>query len=82
MSLEEYEEGLKTSKIEEEEDKRTHTYYQWVPIVLALQAALYYFPIWVWKQSEKGYFEMILCGLHNISLDGGEKTKVRLSKFS
>ena len=77
LEFDEYVEGLKATK-SKDENTRTHYYYQWVPIVLALQAAVYYLPIWIWKQYEKGYFQMILCGLHNISLDGGEKPKVSM----
>jgi hypothetical protein len=32
-----------------ERDQRQFGYYQWVPIVLALQAFMFYFPNWIWK---------------------------------
>ena len=76
MDVETYESSLKNAPTPEN-DSRHHNYYQWVPIVLALQSAIYFMPIWLWKQSERGYFEMILCGLQNVSLDGSEANKVR-----
>ncbi|KAI1731520.1 innexin domain-containing protein [Ditylenchus destructor] len=30
-------------------DQRQFGYYQWVPIVLALQAVMFYLPFWIWK---------------------------------
>jgi hypothetical protein len=35
-------------------DKRTHSYYQWVPFVLFFQGLLFYFPHWMWKNQEGG----------------------------
>ncbi|KAL3118885.1 hypothetical protein niasHT_008232 [Heterodera trifolii] len=32
-----------------ERDERQFGYYQWVPIVLALQAVMFYLPNWIWK---------------------------------
>uniref|UniRef100_A0A914GPN7 Innexin n=1 Tax=Globodera rostochiensis TaxID=31243 RepID=A0A914GPN7_GLORO len=32
-----------------ERDERQFGYYQWVPVVLALQAVMFYLPNWIWK---------------------------------
>ncbi|KAH7728516.1 Innexin inx-3 [Aphelenchoides avenae] len=32
-----------------ERDQRQFGYYQWVPVVLALQAFMFYLPNWIWK---------------------------------
>ncbi|KAF7637784.1 Innexin [Meloidogyne graminicola] len=32
-----------------ERDERQFGYYQWVPIMLALQAVMFYLPNWIWK---------------------------------
>lgn len=32
-----------------ERDQRQFGYYQWVPVVLALQAVMFYLPNWIWK---------------------------------
>ena len=37
-----------------------HNYYQWVPILLALQAALFYAPWHLWKSVEGGRVEKLL----------------------
>lgn len=49
----------------EEDEKVYHAYYQWVPIVLSLQAIMFYAPHWIWKQLEGGRLEKIICGLNN-----------------
>ncbi|KAK3862874.1 hypothetical protein Pcinc_031301 [Petrolisthes cinctipes] len=51
-----------------EDDLRRHAYYQWVPMVLFLQAAVFYFPIWIWNLIDKGYFQAVLCGLDKIHI--------------
>ena len=33
----------------EDDEKTYHQYYQWVPLVLSLQAAMFYLPHWIWK---------------------------------
>jgi len=43
-----------------EEGTKYHNYYQWVPILLALQAALCYLPWHIWKGVEGGKVEMLL----------------------
>jgi hypothetical protein len=37
-----------------QQERRIHSYYQWVPFVLFLQGILFYLPHWIWKQHENG----------------------------
>ncbi|KAL7647303.1 UNVERIFIED_CONTAM: hypothetical protein RMT77_000898 [Armadillidium vulgare] len=61
---------LKKESSENSEDSYTlHAYYQWVPIVLALQAALYYLPDLLWKQVDHGFFETALCNLNAVHIN-------------
>ena len=56
------------------DDERVyHAYYQWVPIVLSLQAIFFYAPHWVWKQLEGGRMEKIISGLNNKIYDTTDK---------
>jgi len=57
----------------EEDEKVYHAYYQWVPIVLSLQAIMFYAPHWIWKQLEGGRLEKIISGLNNKIYDNSEK---------
>lgn len=52
----------------EDGEKRVHAYYQWVPMVLVLQAVVYYFPIWLWKRVDRGFFETIICHLDKVHI--------------
>lgn len=59
-----------------ENDERVyHAYYQWVPIVLSLQAAMFYAPHWIWKQLEGGRLKNVICGLENKLSDDESKEK-------
>jgi len=40
-----------------------HSYYQWVPLVLVLQAAFCYLPWYFWKKTEGGMITKLLAGL-------------------
>ena len=42
-----------------------HAYYQWVPFVLFLQAAMFYFPHYLWKIWDDGKFPTLIQGLNN-----------------
>lgn len=54
--------------VKEDADLRRHAYYQWVPMVLVLQAVIYYFPLWLWDKIDKGFFEAALCQLDKVHI--------------
>ncbi|XP_040576797.1 innexin inx2 [Lepeophtheirus salmonis] len=57
-----------------------HAWYQWVHIVLFIQALLCYFPHWIWESLEGGKIDMLLQGLDKETLDSPDDLKeVRLS---
>ncbi|KAK4309437.1 hypothetical protein Pmani_018934 [Petrolisthes manimaculis] len=64
-----------------EDDLRRHAYYQWVPMVLFLQAAVFYFPIWIWNLIDKGYFQAALCGLDKVHIGDYSKEINSSAKF-
>lgn len=41
-----------------------HTYYQWVWLVLFLQAGLFYVPYWLWKLWDRGRIKMLVADLN------------------
>ncbi|XP_045514597.1 innexin inx3 [Pieris brassicae] len=45
------------------EEKRHHSYYQWVPFMLFFQGVLFYLPHWIWKNWEEGKVRMISDGM-------------------
>jgi len=47
----------------EDQEHVFHSYYQWVPLVLVLQAALCYLPWYFWKKTEGGMIGKLLAGL-------------------
>ncbi|XP_067000707.1 innexin inx3 [Anabrus simplex] len=63
---------------EDEESKRYHAYYQWVPFVLFLQGILFYMPHWIWKKWEGGKVGMISDGLRGVLAETREqRTKIQ-----
>ncbi|EDV53296.1 innexin inx3 [Drosophila erecta] len=48
------------------QEKRYHSYYQWVPFVLFFQGLMFYVPHWVWKNMEDGKIRMITDGLRGM----------------
>jgi len=53
-----------------------HAYYQWVPMVLAIQTFILYFPKWFWREFfEKKKFNSILDGLNKPTMDEADKMK-------
>ncbi|CAL4122737.1 unnamed protein product [Meganyctiphanes norvegica] len=52
-----------------EDNLRRHAYYQWVPMVLLLQAAIYYLPKFLWDQRDKGLFKDSIANLDKVSVD-------------
>jgi len=61
----------------DESDKKYHAYYQWVPLMLAVQAAMFYAPHWIWKTIENGRLKNIIVGLNKaLTDDNTRKQKV------
>jgi len=57
-------------------DSAQHAYYQWVPMVLAMQTFVLYFPKWFWREMfEKKRFTSILDGLNKPTMDEADKMK-------
>jgi len=65
----------------EDDEKIYHQYYQWVPLVLSLQAAMFYLPHWIWKQLEGGRLELIIAGLNMGDCDDTDKKIRNLSNY-
>ncbi|XP_069687407.1 innexin inx7-like [Periplaneta americana] len=58
--------------LENEHHVIRHAYYQWVPFVLSLQAAMFYIPHYIWKSFEGARLKAFVIGLQyaNLSADG------------
>ncbi|XP_064086942.1 innexin inx2-like [Macrobrachium nipponense] len=66
----------------EEPDNRRHAYYQWVPMVLVLQAVVFYLPQWLWNRIDKGFFRSSLCSLDKIHIsDVSQNIQVSANYF-
>lgn len=65
----------------EEVDNRRHAYYQWVPMVLMLQAVIFYFPIWLWARVDKGFFKAAICSLDKIHVSDVSPNLVCSSQY-
>ncbi|CAL8136996.1 unnamed protein product [Orchesella dallaii] len=50
--------------VEEDSPRLYHTYYQWVWLVLFLQAGLFYIPYWIWKTWDRGRIKMLVSDLN------------------
>ncbi|XP_040572604.1 innexin shaking-B [Lepeophtheirus salmonis] len=55
--------GVITSNVEEEDDKRYVSYYQWVGFTLFFQSILFYVPRWLWKNWEAGKITALMMDL-------------------
>ncbi|ODM88086.1 Innexin inx2 [Orchesella cincta] len=55
--------GIRPS-VEQDSPRVYHTYYQWVWLVLFLQAALFYIPYWSWKMCDRGRIKMLVSDLN------------------
>jgi len=57
---------------EDENDRKVHAYYQWVPFMLFLQGVMFYIPHYLWKTFEDKKMNKITSGLRgkNFSADG------------
>lgn len=65
------------------QDKRVHSYYQWVPFVLFFQGVLFYAPHWIWKQCEQGKIRSMTEGARDAGLGMcPDERKARCSALS
>lgn len=65
----------------ENQEKRYHSYYQWVPFVLFMQGCLFYIPHWVWKNWEQGKVRMISEGLRGSLVGAKEEREYRQNRL-
>ncbi|XP_035727500.1 innexin inx3-like [Vespa mandarinia] len=63
------------------EEKRYHSYYQWVPFMLFFQGILFYVPHWMWKQWEEGKVRMISDGMRGAIVDSKQEREARTNKL-
>ncbi|XP_015607849.1 innexin inx3 [Cephus cinctus] len=63
------------------ENKRYHSYYQWVPFMLFFQGVLFYIPHWMWKQWEEGKIRMITDGMRGALIDGKQERRARMERL-
>jgi len=58
-----------------DDERIYHAYYQWVPIVLALQAVFFYAPHWIWKMLENNRLRNIILGMNKALVDDDGRNK-------
>ncbi|XP_017463331.1 PREDICTED: innexin inx3-like, partial [Rhagoletis zephyria] len=63
------------------QEKRYHSYYQWVPFVLFLQGLMFYVPHWIWKNLEDGKMRNITEGLRGFITIPEEYRKDRQTRI-
>lgn len=63
------------------QEKRYHSYYQWVPFVLFLQGILFYVPHWIWKMWEDDKIRMISEGMRGAIVGEKEEREKRQSRL-
>jgi len=64
------------NNFDDESTQKHYTYYQWVCFVLFFQAAMCYFPKWLWECWENELMKTIVCGL-NIGLRSEEEKNIK-----
>lgn len=67
--------------VQGEDEKRYHSYYQWVPFMLFFQGLLFYIPHWVWKNWEEGKVRMITDGMRGAVVCTKEDRRDRQSRL-
>lgn len=65
----------------ENQDRRYHSYYQWVPFVLFFQGVLFYIPHWIWKNWEQGKIRMISEGMRGALIGDKQEREARQSRL-
>ncbi|KAJ3643044.1 hypothetical protein Zmor_025782 [Zophobas morio] len=64
----------------ENQERRYHSYYQWVPFVLFFQGVLFYMPHWVWKIWEDEKVRTISEGMRGDLVGAKEQRERRQSR--
>lgn len=59
------------------EDETYHAWYQWVSLILMLQALMCYFPHYLWKTLEGGKLAMIMKGIDGLQMKETEDLKTK-----
>ena len=76
-------EGSATLGSAGEDERRIHSYYQWVPFVLFLQGILFYLPHMIWKQYENGWIRNMTDGARGFTITcHSDERKYRSSVLS
>lgn len=63
------------------EEKRYHSYYQWVPFMLFFQGVLFYIPHWIWKNWEEGKIRMVSDGMRGALVGAKEERTARQNRL-
>lgn len=65
--------------VDDSNEIRYHSYYQWVPFVLFFQGLMFYLPHWIWKTWEGNRINMITEGMRGATFGTEEeKSSARL----
>jgi hypothetical protein len=63
------------------QEKRYHSYYQWVPFVLFFQGVVFYVPHWIWKVLEDDKIRMISDGMRGTLVGAKEERERRQARL-
>lgn len=63
------------------QEKRYHSYYQWVPFMLFFQGLLFYFPHWIWKNWEENKIRMVTEGMRGVLTAPIEERRMRQNRI-
>lgn len=67
--------------VDDEDQPRYHSYYQWVPFMLFFQGILFYVPHWIWKNWEEGKVRMISDGMRGALIGPKENRRDKVSRL-
>ena len=65
----------------EDYDKVYHAYYQWVPLMFAMQAVMFHLPHFIWKIMEGGRIEQIIGDLNDELSDQNEHRIADIAEY-